>query len=102
MRGQNDGVNITDAKLSITARVGSGDVAMLYPSGVCIQLFAMMIHTALKCAANTTMQVAPSQSLGPSRFPPNSITPRKPPSRKNAKMPSAASRLPNTLPTKRE
>ncbi len=62
----------------------------------------MMIQTALKWAPKTTMNVAKNQSLGPSRFPPKSISPRKPPSRKNANTPSAASRLPNTLPTNRE
>jgi hypothetical protein len=34
--------------------------------------------------------------------PPKSIKPRKPPSRKNANTPSAANRLPNTLPTNLE
>ena len=62
----------------------------------------MMIHSALKCAAKTTTQVAPSHMRGPSRLPPKSISPRKPPSRKKANTPSAASRLPKTFPTKRE
>ena len=62
----------------------------------------MMIHRALKCAPNTTMKDESSHMRGPSRLPPKSISPRKPPSRKKAKMPSAASRLPKMLPTKRE
>ncbi len=62
----------------------------------------MRIHNALKWAPNTTMKMENSHSLGPRRLPPKSIRPRKPPSRKNAKTPSAASRLPNTLPTNRE
>ena len=62
----------------------------------------MMIHRALKWAPNTTTIVANSHSRGPRRLPPNSSRPRKPPSRKKAKMPSAASRLPKTLPTNRE
>ncbi len=62
----------------------------------------MMIHSALKWAPNTTMKIENSHSRGPSRLPPNSISPRKPPSRKKAKTPSAASRLPNTFPTNRE
>ena len=62
----------------------------------------MMIQSALKWAPNTTTIVANSHSRGPSRLPPNSSRPRKPPSRANANTPSAASRLPNTLPTNRE
>ena len=62
----------------------------------------MMIHRALKWAPNTTADVANSHMRGPSRLPPKSISPRNPPSRKKAKMPSAASRLPKMLPTKRE
>ena len=46
--------------------------------------------------------LASSHILGPSRSPPNNMRPRNPPSRANANTPSAASRLPNTLPTKRE
>jgi hypothetical protein len=46
--------------------------------------------------------VASSHILGPSRSPPNNIRPRNPPSKANANTPSAASRLPNTLPTNRE
>ena len=62
----------------------------------------MRIHRALKWAPNTTMNVAKNHNFGPSRLPPKSIRPRNPPSRKNANTPSAASRLPKTLPTKRE
>ena len=62
----------------------------------------MTIQRALKWAPNTTINVEKSHSRGPSRLPPNSIRPRKPPSRKNANTPSAASRLPKTLPTNRE
>ena len=62
----------------------------------------MMIQRALKWAPKTTRNVARSHSRGPRRLPPKIISPRKPPSRKNAKTPSAASRLPKTLPTNRE
>ena len=62
----------------------------------------MRIQSALKCAPKTTMKIENSHSRGPSRLPPNSIRPRNPPSRKNANTPSAASRLPKTLPTNRE
>ncbi len=62
----------------------------------------MMIHVALKVAPSTTMVVANSQSRLPRRWPPKSMSPRKPPSSMKAKMPSAASRLPKMLPTKRE
>ena len=62
----------------------------------------MTIHSALKWAPKTTRNVASSHIRGPRRLPPKIMRPRKPPSRKKAKTPSAASRLPNTLPTKRE
>ncbi len=48
------------------------------------------------------MQVEKKCTLRLTLSQPNSSTARKPDSRKNAKMPSAASALPNTSPTKRE
>jgi hypothetical protein len=45
------------------------------------------------------MQVAKKCSFGPTLSQPKSRTARNPDSRKKAKMPSAASALPNTSPT---
>ncbi len=92
----------TCQKSVMTARTGAGSVTISKPCGVCIQELAMMIQSALKWAPTTTISVAKNHSRGPSRLPPNSISPRNPPSRKNANTPSAASRLPKTLPTNRE
>ena len=61
-----------------------------------------MIHEALKVAPTTTIVVANSHIRLPRRVPPKSMRPRNPPSSMKAKMPSAASRLPKTLPTNRE
>jgi hypothetical protein len=72
------------------------------PWGVCIHELAIRIHRALKWAPKTTRHVARSHSRGPKRSPPKSIRPRNPPSRKKAKMPSAASKLPKMFPTNRE
>ena len=72
------------------------------PAGVCCHELATMIHTALKCAPSATMQVAKKCSFGPTRSQPNSRIARNPDSRKNAKIPSAASALPKISPTKRE
>ena len=72
---------------------------MWKPAGVCIHELATTIQIALKCAPRQTMQVAKKCTLGPTWSQPNSSTARKPDSRKNAKMPSAASALPNTSPT---
>ena len=62
----------------------------------------MTIHVALNVAPPTTIVVANSHMRLPRREPPNSIRPRKPPSSMKANTPSAASRLPKMLPTKRE
>ena len=52
--------------------------------------------------AQATMQVAKKCIRGLTLSQPKSRTARKPDSRKKAKMPSAASALPKTSPTKRE
>ena len=72
---------------------------MWKPAGVCIQEFATTIQIALKCAPKATMHVARKCTFGPTRSQPKSNTAKKPDSRKNAKMPSAASALPKTSPT---
>ncbi len=92
----------TDPKSLMKAWLPHCVMCVVNPCGVCIHEFAIRIQSALKCAPNTTREVASSHIRGPSRSPPNSISPRKPPSRKNANTPSAASRLPKTLPTNRE
>ena len=101
-RGRNDGVFTTAPKFVMNAWLPHSVMWVVNPCGVCIHELAIRIHRALKCAPNTTRKVASSHILGPSRSPPNSIRPRNPPSRANANTPSAASRLPNTLPTNRE
>jgi hypothetical protein len=101
-RGRNDGVLTTDPKFVMNAIGPHWLACCSKPCGVCIQEFAIRIHRALKCAPKTTRTVARSHILGPSRSPPNSMRPRNPPSRANANTPSAASKLPNTLPTNRE
>ena len=95
-------MNTTERKSVMNACSPHRVVCVVYPSGVCIHEFAIRIQSALKCAPNTTRDVASSHIRDPSRSPPNSISPRNPPSRANANTPSAASRLPNTLPTNRE
>ena len=95
-------MNTTERKSVITAWLPHCVCSITYPWGVCIQELAIRIHSALKWAPKTTRKVARSHSRGPRRLPPKSISPRKPPSRKKAKMPSAARRAPKTLPTKRE
>ena len=101
-RGRNDGVFTTDPKFVMNAWLPHSVILVVNPWGVCIHEFAIRIHRALKCAPNTTRKVASSHILGPSRSPPNNMRPRNPPSRANANTPSAASRLPNTLPTNLE
>ena len=54
------------------------------PSGVCIQLFAAMIHEVEIAVPSATMHVAKKCSFGPTRLSPNSMIPRNPASRKNA------------------
>ncbi|MNW09300.1 hypothetical protein D3C71_2062640 [compost metagenome] len=54
------------------------------PCGVCIQLFEERIQNIEISVPMATMMVAKKCSLRPTRPQPNSITPRKPASRKNA------------------
>ena len=57
---------------------------MAKPVGVCIQLLALRIQNAEMKVPIATISVARKCSLGPTRFMPNSMTPRNPASRKNA------------------
>ena len=54
------------------------------PAGVCIQLLAERIQKAEKKVPTATASVAAKCSPLPTRFMPNSMTPRKPASRKKA------------------
>ncbi|MCY1344152.1 hypothetical protein D9M68_574230 [compost metagenome] len=54
------------------------------PAGVCIQLFDARIQVADISVPSATITVAKKCRPGPTRFQPNSITPRKPASRKKA------------------
>ena len=71
----------------------------LNPAGVCIQELAASIQKAERAAPAATMHVARKCTPRLTRSQPNSSTARKPDSRKNANIPSAASALPNTSPT---
>src|SRR5579862_458330 len=72
------------------------------PAGVCCQELATTIQVAEKVAPKATMQVAKKCILAETCSHPNTNTERNPDSRKNAKIPSAASADPKTSPTKRE
>ncbi|MCY1520579.1 hypothetical protein D9M68_553610 [compost metagenome] len=54
------------------------------PCGVCIQLFEARIQKVEISVPIATITVAKKCSPGPTRCQPNSMTPRKPASRKNA------------------
>ena len=54
------------------------------PVGVCIQLFTDRIQKAERAVPTATMQVAAKCRPLPTRFMPNSMTPRNPASRKKA------------------
>ena len=51
---------------------------ILSPCGVCIQELPARIQKALTCVPKATAQVAAKCNRGPTRFIPNSMTPRKP------------------------
>jgi hypothetical protein len=97
-----DGLKTITQKSVISARTWGGVPTRWKPAGVCIQELATTIQTALKCAPRQTITVPRKCTRGPTRSQPNSSSARKPDSRKKAKIPSAASALPKTSPTKRE
>ncbi|MNI78538.1 hypothetical protein D3C73_1349230 [compost metagenome] len=76
----NDGLKTTLNQSSGTTRPST--ISM--PCGVCIQLFEERIQNIEISVPMATMMVAKKCSLRPTRPQPNSITPRKPASRKNA------------------
>ena len=73
-----------------------------WPAGVCCQLLATTIQIEEKIEPSATMHVAKKCIRGETRSQPNTSSARNPDSRKNAKIPSAASAEPKTSPTKRE
>src|SRR5437660_1738488 len=101
-RGMNEAVNTTLAKLVMYARLPHCELCTVKPAGVFIHEFAIRIQSALKWAPNATRNVASSHMRGPSGAPPKRTSARKPPSSKNANMPSPSSCLQETLPTNRE
>lgn len=101
-RTTDDGLNTIAQKSTISARGPDGPATMWYPAGVCIHELATTIQIALKWAPRHTISVLKKGTRGGRRSQPKSRRARKPDSRKNAKMPSAARALPKTSPTKRE
>ena len=89
-----DGLTTTRHQ-SVTTRRPSSQAT---PSGVCIQLFADMIHADESTVPSATMQVAKKCSFGPTRPSPKSMIPRNPPSRKKAVSTSYAINGPMTDP----
>ncbi len=73
-----------------------------WPCGVCIQLLDARIQNVEISVPTATMSVEKKCSRSPTRFQPNSITPRKPASRKKAVSTSYASSGPVTLPANSE
>src|SRR3954452_11992186 len=105
-RSSVDGLKTTPQKSAVSARIVCKPfrviVTILWPAGVCCQLFATIIHTAENIDPIATIHVARKWNLGVTLSQPKTSTARKPDSRKNAKIPSAASAEPNTSPTNRE
>ncbi len=97
-----EGLNTMAQKSVISARAIMPSPTMWYPAGVCCQELATTIHTAENMEPSHTPRVAMKCTRGLTRFQPKSSTPRNPLSKAKAKMPSAASALPNMSPTKRE
>src|SRR5690349_19599707 len=89
------GEKITGSQLSATKRPAA---SACQATGCCIQLLAEMIQKAETRVPKATRQVARKCRRGPTRFQPNSITPRKLASRKKAVSTSKASRGPMTGP----
>ncbi|MNN65751.1 hypothetical protein D3C81_1812760 [compost metagenome] len=79
-RKGNDGLNTMASQSIGTIRPST----MEKPWGVCIQLLEARIQKVEIKVPMATMTVAKKCSPRPTRFQPNSITPRKPASRKKA------------------
>lgn len=77
----NDGLKTT-AHQSVATNWPAALIAN--PAGVCIQLFTDRIQKAEKNVPAATIAVATKCRSGPTRSRPNSMTPRKPASRKKA------------------
>ena len=97
-----DGLNTMAQKSVISARMAAPSPTRWNPAGVCCHEFATTIHTAENIPPMETMSVEKKCIFADTRSHPNTSTARNPDSRKNAKIPSAASAEPNTSPTNRE
>ncbi|MNN90917.1 hypothetical protein D3C81_2089510 [compost metagenome] len=72
-------------KITASQSVGTTRPSRIsYPAGVCIQLLDARIQVADTSVPSATMMVEKKCRPGPTRVQPNSITPRKPASRKKA------------------
>ena len=98
-RSIDDGLNTIAQKSVISARGPRGPSTTWKPAGVCIHELATTIHTELNTLPRNTISDANQWTGRLTRSQPNTKIPRKPDSRKNAKIPSAASADPNTSPT---
>ena len=74
----------------------------VYPTGCCIQPSVAMMKKPESHAPMQVIRVANQCSFGPSRFSPNSTSPRNVDSRKNENTPSMARVCPMTPPAARE
>src|SRR5437867_9390831 len=93
-----DGLSTAAQKSISSAR----PLRMTKPAGVCCHELATTIQTEENTAPNATIQLAKKCVFAETLSQPNTSTARKPDSRKNAKMPSAASAAPKMSPTYRE
>ena len=85
-RNGNDGFQITSSQSKGKKR----PLTMEKPFGVCIQLLATRIQKVDKSVPTATIRAAKKCTHGGTSLRPNSSTPRKPASRKNAVSPSYA------------
>src|SRR5690606_16298272 len=92
----NEGLKIT-SRQEVTWKIPSTSST---PCGVCIQLLADRIQNVESSVPSVTMQVERKCSRSDTRFQPNSITPRKVASRKNAVSTSKPSSGPITAPAR--
>src|SRR5690349_4430162 len=97
-----DGLKTIAQKSVISARAVKPVPTMWKPAGVCCHELATTIQIDEKTAPSATMHDAKKCIRSETLSHPNTSTARKPDSRKNAKIPSAANAEPNTSPTYRE
>ncbi len=99
IRAGKEGLKITFSQSTATSRPSGWTAKEV---GCCIQLLAAMIQKAEMSVPRATAQVAKTCRPRPTRFQPNSITPRKLDSRKKAVSTSKAIRGPTTEPARAE